>query len=154
MMGSCVIGIGSPHGDDQAGWLICDLLQPHLDPRIKIAKVASPIDVLDHFDAADCIWLCDGCRSLSKPGSLHRWVWPDPEIALCRFGGTHDLDLASALKLGERLGKLPPHVVIWGIDIQSVDPVAEISPDVRAAVANVVREIQAEIDQARIPQYA
>lgn len=154
MTEQCVIGIGSPHGDDQAGWLVCDMLQQGLDPRVRVGKVASPIDVIDHLDGVAHLWLCDACHSSRRAGSVHRWIWPDEEIRSCRFGGTHDVDLGSALRLAERLDRLPSRVVIWGIEIAGACPGEEVALATRTAVATVAQAIEGEVGLARLQSYA
>jgi hypothetical protein len=56
--------------------------------------------------------------------------------------------LCNALQLAERLGRMPPDVEIFGIEIGSYRPLDEISADVAQSVAELVEIISAELCEA------
>ncbi|MCA9178045.1 MAG: hypothetical protein KDB14_26460 [Planctomycetales bacterium] len=175
-----VAGIGSPHGDDQVGWLTIDALRATSEPTIgiEIRRVASPIDLLDLLGGRlDLLLICDACRGLAAPGAVIRSPWryanqqlaapesqrgqdgapacglpkvmptgstlvvPRDDFDLGCWSGTHDVSLPVTLQLAERLGKLPPTVVVVGIEVDSVEPLAELSAPVAGAVPRAVEEL-------------
>lgn len=78
-------------------------------------------------------------------GRLHR-LTPDALASAVTLTSTHDLGLADALALGERLGmSLPREVTIFGVEVE--DPFTfgeELSPELAACVEWVAAEIARE----------
>jgi len=139
------VGIGSPHGDDQIGWRVADELtnltsqvdrQEHEDlEKWQVRKAKSPVDVLNWLDSRGLIRrliICDACRSAAThggvgTGTVHCWIWPTEELESIQFTGSHDMGIAAVLDLARTLDRLPPKIDIWGIEIDSVEPAADIS---------------------------
>lgn len=121
---ACWIGVGSPHGDDRVGWDVTDRLRSRATlemetvPAVEFVKLASPVDLLDLADRPFRRWLiCDAFAGPGPVGRLRHWRWPADELDDVCFGGSHDVSLAASLTLAGNLGRLPPRVDIWGIDI-------------------------------------
>jgi hydrogenase maturation protease len=127
-----LVGVGSPHGDDHAGWWVAQRLAEvgprefwpgEIGPRdvgrraVSIVSVASPVDLLEYLEGVEQLHVCDAFVGDGPPGKLHRWHWPEPVIQQQRFIGSHDISLAATLTLAQNLGRLPDEVVVWGIDV-------------------------------------
>ncbi len=129
-----VVGVGSPHGDDQAGWLLAravvEALQLAAGPRL----LQTPSDLLLDDPLSGQLMLCDGLRSGASPGTVRLLAWPNAQIAQGRFSGSHDLGLPQVLALLERLGRLPPCVWLWTVEIGGAMPLEGVSPAVRAGI--------------------
>lgn len=153
-----LIGVGSPHGDDQAGWWVMDAIARRLkatslvagsrpdtfftsnqSPRIH--RATNPLQILDYLDGARWLGICDACHSGGVPGTWQSWQWPNPNIMASRFSGTHDLGLVATLELGQRLGRLPDTIWIWGIELQATVRNAAPSPAIIAAIPEVAENI-------------
>jgi hydrogenase maturation protease len=117
-----VIGIGSHHGDDRAGWIIAQRLRRRTNLPAQIVTLRSPTGLLDQQNGCDRLILIDTCVSGDTPGSIKRLEWPD--VAFRRPGGmsTHGLTLADALRLAERLDRLPREVVLFVIEGENYLP--------------------------------
>jgi hydrogenase maturation protease len=113
----CVLGIGSPHGDDQVGWLVVERLRKSLPKKILVETIKQPIEVMQFFSGCECAILVDACKTGAPLGTVTRLCWPDARIDQCSGCSSHGFGLASSLKLAERLGVLPPRVIILGIEI-------------------------------------
>jgi hydrogenase maturation protease len=155
------VGIGSPHGDDRAGWLVADALAQAcahvaaptnggsaLRRTVTIRKAGVPADLLDWMEGAATLIVCDAVRGAGMPGTLHQWRWPDAGIERYHSAGSHDLGLSGVLELAEKLGRLPPEVIVWGIEIGPVVPAAGASPQVLEALPDLVRRIWSELFHA------
>ncbi len=138
-----VVGIGSHHGDDQAGWLVADALSDRACPSCEVRKVASPIEILDWLEGLERLILCDACRGLGEVGETYHTVWPTTQITAVNWSGTHDLGLPTVLELAERLGNLPPEVHIWGIEASADAGLHHVHPDVHQAVTHIAAAIAA-----------
>ena len=148
-----IVGIGSPHGDDQAGWLVADRLSGELvHEAVAVRKATSPADLLDWVDDFERLIICDACRGMTRAGSLNRWMWPAGEIAEARWSGTHDLALPGALRLAAGLGRLPDPTVIWAVEGSSCDALAPLSAAIATAVPKLPMQSvgnSAEVAHAR-----
>ena len=111
----CFVGIGSPHGDDVAGWLVAEGLRQRQLPGWEVHSAATPIDLLD-WVRPDCpLWVADACRGDHGATGWQVWAWPGADHEVIWGGGTHDFSLPAVLTLAQRLGRLPADVRLWGI---------------------------------------
>ena len=147
-----LVGIGSPHGDDRAGWLVAEALaecsaRMHAAhaAAFQVCKASTPLDLFDWLDDMRRLIVCDAACGAGAPGTLHRWHWPDERIGQVRPAGSHDFGLAAALELADRLGRLPAEVVVWGIERGPALPGDRISPAVEKALPELIERVQAEI---------
>lgn len=111
----CFVGIGSPHGDDRAGWQVAARLQERNLAGWDVHVAASPIDLLDWVRPDRPLWVADACRGDRGARVWQEWRWPTEELSVTWGGGTHDFSLPGVLTLGQRLGRLPADVRLWGI---------------------------------------
>ena len=144
--GTLVVGIGSPHGDDRAGWLIAEHLQKRGPNRFDIKIAKSPVDLLDWLEGVSRLVICDACHGLGEIGRSHRWTWPAPEITTIAMSGTHNLALPTVLALAEKLGQLPDEVVIQAIEGANRTVSAEISHEVAGAIVLLADQIAVELN--------
>ena len=82
---SIVIGLGSPNGDDQAGWLVADEISRRLGSEIVTRNLASPIDLTLAIEGWSRAVIIDAIRTDRDTDRPRRWEWPSPEIALIRL---------------------------------------------------------------------
>jgi hydrogenase maturation protease len=128
-----IAGIGSPHGDDQAGWCVADgLLQGSCPARV--LALNEPIQLVDHL--AGCQWLLvvDACQSGASPGAISHLVWPDERIEFQHDHSSHGIGVGHALRLAEQLGRLPPRVEVFGIQVADCSAGSGLCDEVREAV--------------------
>jgi len=125
-------------------------LKSHAMPeaRVAIRKAATPADVLDWLEGTSRLMICDACRCGGPAGFAYRWIWPDPAIELAHGSGSHDLGLAGVLELAARLERLPPAVVVWGVELDSVEPQDTFSNSVRAHLPGIVDTIWRDLGHA------
>lgn len=78
-------------------------------------------------------------------GHLHVWVWPKFGWQTRRASGSHDMSLADALAIAERLGRLPQRVEILGVNIGEAPPSPHfgLSPGLRSLLPTIAAEISA-----------
>jgi hydrogenase maturation protease len=135
------VGVGSPHGDDRVGWLVADRVADRMGDAVSVRSARSPAELLNWIDRCDILIVCDAMMCDLPPGSWRSWNWPASDIARARFSGSHDLSLAAALALADRLGHLPTRVEIWGVSIENALPNDDLSPPVAAAAPEVADRI-------------
>lgn len=143
-----VIGLGNRwRGDDALGPLVLDALRKRntSNPTPHFEWLESPADTLTLINAWSqhpSVYLIDACyhNSLS-PGSLitvnNAQDRSDVLHSLRSFSSSHLLDLAQAMGLSSRLGKLPQKVVIYS----AVGEQFELGTEPSKAILHAVKEI-------------
>jgi hydrogenase maturation protease len=89
-----IAGLGSPHGDDQAGWLVVEKLASECpdDPDIMVRRASIPLDLLDWMEGVDVLHICDACEATETPAKLHRFTYRD-KTDVWASGGRESPDL-------------------------------------------------------------
>lgn len=144
-LATLVVGLGSAHGDDQLGWQVVGHLAAAIaDPSVSIRAARSPAELLDWLEGFERLIVCDACQGLGSPGAVRAWRWPDVPRGALRIAGTHDLGLADALALADRLRRLPAETIIYGVEAADCDPGSPPSEAITAAAfrlaAMIVRD--------------
>jgi hydrogenase maturation protease len=118
-----VIGIGSPFGEDQIGWLVTDALQqsdalqPYLGEQLQIIQSDRPgVTLLSEMEGAETVILIDAALSKEGESSL-RCLTVDELINTQSQVSSHGFGVQQALELGQSLGQLPKEVIIIAIII-------------------------------------
>jgi hydrogenase maturation protease len=142
-----VAGVGSPFGDDQAGWRLVDLLQCRPNTPARLMKVQEATQLVDELAGCTRLIIVDACRGVCQVGAVTRLVWPDARIARRHSQSTHGVGVCDALRLAEQLGRLPEVVEIFGIEVGECEPGREICHDVLQAVVELEAVIFAELSE-------
>ena len=117
-----ILGIGSPSGDDQAGWLAVDaLLAAGLD-GIDVEKLDRPgASLISLLGNVSRVILIDAMQGNVRAGEIQRFDqkdWP----GYCNGLSSHGFGVIAALTLARELGSLPPRLDLYGIGIGPVLP--------------------------------
>jgi hydrogenase maturation protease len=144
---SVVVGIGSPHGDDQLGWVAIDRLSAGLPEGVIARKARDGIELLEHLDGHDRAILIDAAAPAGRPGTVRSFVWPAVELAEYAPFCTHGLGLVDALRLAETLGRLPPRVTIHTVEAADTLPNAPLGECAAQAVDEVVAAVLCELER-------
>jgi hydrogenase maturation protease len=153
MIGVRVLGIGSPSGDDQAGWLVVDALL-----AIGVRATAVEIQKLDRPGAnlisllgdAVRVILIDAMQSDAPVGHIRHFNandWPAYRHGL----SSHGLGVLDALALARELGCLPARLDLYGIEIGAANPGEQAGSDVRAAAQQLGQRIAADLQATELP---
>jgi len=119
-----IIGIGSPHGADQAGWLVADALQrSELPARLPAGTVSFsqclfPAQLWQLVAGCDLAILIDAV--CAEPGTV---VEVDSGDLPHRkeLHSTHGIGVGEALALIPALTDQPPRVVLIGVGVDAED---------------------------------
>lgn len=144
----CIFGIGSPSGDDQAGWLTIDALRAvgvQCDAGILIEKLDRPgAGLIPLLDKAAWVILVDAMQGSGPAGGIQRFDqkdWPRYTKGL----STHGFGVLDALSLARELRSLPSRLDLYGIGIGSVLPGDEAGLEVHAAAQRVAAMIASSL---------
>ncbi|MEZ6133483.1 MAG: hydrogenase maturation protease [Pirellulaceae bacterium] len=165
-----VIGIGSPHGDDRAGWEVID----HLENRVSkpterpllLYKAAVPHDILDWLHRDVQLHIIDACSSVDRSVARFEIVQDESSglqvrsttatsvsqasivLKYLRSNSSHQFDLLSTLQLAAVLGSLPPRIVLWTIPMITTEKTADLSPQSLEYIAVCAVRIRQELCHA------
>jgi hydrogenase maturation protease len=138
-----VIGIGSPHGEDQIGWKVIQSLQDRvpLPCPVDVGTVSQPWNLLDYFQSQQLAVLVDACVTGSTPGTVT--VLETQDLTTNRFqrSSSHGSTVVEALELATILGIRPKHIKILAIEISAWSPDALVSAPVQQAIPLAVDRI-------------
>ncbi len=68
-----VVGIGSPHGDDQAGWRVIDLLAQSMPGHCQLCRAKVPHELLDGLGDVQRMHVVDACATAGTTEGLMRF---------------------------------------------------------------------------------
>lgn len=140
----CIAGVGSPHGDDQIGWRIVDILQKQQLPA-QVVRVRDPMGLLDCCDGCQQLVIVDACSTGALPGTISRLEWPDSRIKTRHRFSTHGISVAGVLELAGNLGRLPERAILFGVEVSRCLPGDEMSRPVAEALVELETRICQEI---------
>ena len=142
---SLIVGLGSPHGDDQLGWVAIDRLMPRVPRGIVALKARGGVELLEYLEGHDRAIVIDASVPAGQPGLIRSYAWPCPDLARCAPATTHGLSLIEALLLAETLCRLPRFVTIHTIEARDTSPVGTLSADVSRQLGVLVESMLAEL---------
>lgn len=163
MASALLIGLGNElRGDDAAGLLVAREARRLLRGEgaaaagagageaggaVEVLELAGePVGLLAAWDGAERVVLVDAVASGAPPGTVHRLdAAAAPVPAAFAGASTHALGLAEAVELGRALGRLPPSLLILGVEGASFAAGADPSDAVRAAIPGTAARAVAEI---------
>ncbi len=145
-----VIGIGNAFcGDDALGLFVAQRLRELTLPGVTILVQSGEGSALvEAWGNAGQVIVVDAISSAADPGTIHRLEVTGQPLPDHFFGrSTHAFGLAGAVELARQLDRLPPSLVIYGVEGKSFDLGAGLSPEVEAAAQGVIQQICQELHQ-------
>jgi hydrogenase maturation protein HypF len=118
-----IIGIGSPFGDDATGLLAAQILANAPPPNCEVIMADRPgVTLVELMEGAEAVILIDAVRSGAAPGTIHELSFDDLGQRGAHLVSSHDLDIATAVRLARRLGRAPDRALAIGLEIAPLDP--------------------------------
>lgn len=140
-----VAGCGSSHGDDRTGWRLAKLLRRKRHVPARVLAICDPVQLIEELTGCRRLIIVDACCHGKEPGSVVRCRWPDLRLIERHSHSTHCMRVGDVLRLADRLGRLPPQVEIYGVEVADCSPASEISPAVAYAVEGLAEHILEEL---------
>ena len=147
-----VIGVGNVwRGDDAVGPLAARRLRERLGPSVEVVEAEGDgLALLDLMEGVDHVILIDAVKGEGLPGATVRLdlsresCWGT--LVPC---STHAMGVADTIDFARAMGRLPKQVVLYGIEIESVESGASLSGAVREGLDIVVEQVNQEIERTR-----
>ncbi|WP_447974645.1 hydrogenase maturation protease [Nitrospira sp. Kam-Ns4a] len=149
-----VLGFGNGlAGDDAVGVRAAERLRPLLKGRAEVIAAGLAGHVLvDRLAGADAVIVIDAVAGGGPAGTLYRWAWgagrgAPPLEALRNRTSSHGWGVGDALALAGALGKLPPRLIVYGVEIGETTPGCSLGPAVARALDRLVRLVRREVER-------
>lgn len=143
-----VIGIGNDfRRDDGVGLAVVRRLQALEIPRLSCLEcTGDAASLLEAWDNRHDVVLVDAVLSGAPPGTVQRFDLREQSLSPgTTLHSTHALSIADAVQLADALGRLPQHLVIYGVEAADVGYGDVLSPAVDEAVEPLARRLAAEL---------
>ncbi len=144
------MGLGNPIlSDDGVGVRVAEALQSRFnqeDIMVMETSVAG-LDLLELLAGYDRAVIIDAIKTVGgRVGQIYR-LEPEDFTATQHAANPHDVNFATALELGNRLGlPLPQQITIFAIEVADTTTFSEeCTPDVRQAIPVCVKMIVEEL---------
>ena len=147
-----VIGLGNAlRHDDAAGLEVARLVRARVDAAVAtvLEHEGEPLGLIERWRGATAAIVVDATRSGAPAGSITRIdaaSAPMPHEA-AGSPSSHAVGLAEAIELARELGRLPPRMVVYGVEGARFDAGSGLSEAVRAAVEGLVEAVAGEVGE-------
>ena len=136
-----VIGVGNEYRSDDAVGLVVArrLRQLSLGNVTVIEESGEGTDLMESWKGADTVIIVDAASSGAKPGTIHRIDARAQRIptGLLRYS-THAFSVGEAVELARAMNRLPPRMVVYGVEGERFDEGTVLSRAVQGSVDAVV----------------
>lgn len=146
-----VIGVGSPFGEDQAGWMVAERLKNQIFTQTCLKKYVNVewhdrpgIRLIELMHETKNIFLIDAVKSGNKLGTIHRLKNSEIHEFKSLFS-THHVGIPQTLQLASVLNVMPDNIILYGIEIDNIEFHSTLSESVEVAINEVVVKINKEI---------
>ncbi len=147
-----ILGLGNPiMSDDGVGMAVARALEDKIDPKTATVAEASVggLNLLDLLAGYDRVIMIDAIKTEGgRAGQIYR-IDPEALKTTRHTASPHDINLATALELGKKLGmKMPKKIDIFAIEAADTEHFSEAcTPTVAAAIPVCVEMILREIGE-------
>jgi hydrogenase maturation protease len=153
-----VVGLGRPdRGDDAVGLAVAQAVAAVAPPHVVVLAYEDPTDLLELWAGFEVVVLVDAVRSGAPRGSIRMLetgtggdALPDSAWSGTGRAGTHAFGVAAAVELGRALHRLPPQVLLVGVEAGEFALGAPLSPPVADAVPAAVRTVLDLVGQGEV----
>ena len=132
--------------DDGVGPAVAELLREALAGDIEIVfQSGEGATLMESWRDALDVYLIDAVKSGAAPGTVFRLDASEPIPSQFFHYSTHDFSVAEAVEMARALKRLPPRMILYGIEGGDFSQGPGLSPQVAKAAEQVVKRIVMEI---------
>jgi hydrogenase maturation protease len=145
-----VLGVGNElRGDDGAGLAVAERLRARVPAGVAVVpREQEPTRLIDAWEGAAGAIVIDAVRSGAAPGTVHRFDASTDALPARFFrSSTHAFGVGEAIELARALGKLPPSVLVYGVEGERFDAGAGLTPQVESGVAKAADAVLVDLEQ-------
>ncbi|MDQ6692977.1 MAG: hydrogenase maturation protease [Chloroflexota bacterium] len=139
-----IIGVGDNYRqDDAVGLAVAQELGEYALHSVRAVECNwESLSLIDAWEGADVAIVVDAVCSGTEPGTVHRFEAQDEPLPSQLFRcATHDFSLADAVERARALGKLPPRLIVYGIEGSAFGHGMGLSEKVAVAAHDVIHDL-------------
>ncbi len=140
-----IIGIGNANcGDDAAGCLVAEALRGRDLSAVQILNASGePADLLEKFPTDGVLIFVDAMAEVAECGRIRKMDTSNDALPIDAFSSysTHGMGLPEAIEMARALGRLPPAVIVYGIEGRNFQPGDPLSPEVEEGIERLVDQL-------------
>ena len=141
-----VVGVGSPHGDDQIGWQVAQGVVQRLGlEEGQLHLLSRPVSQLWSLLHVPRLLIIDACQAGLPAASLRRVTIEQLESQTTGLLSSHGLGVAELLRLANHMAMEVEQIHLYGVQLQQTSPLAELSQSLKDALPHLVDQVVAEI---------
>lgn len=143
-----ILGLGNPfRGDDGVGRVLARRLREAAWPGVAVREESGEgAALMEAWKDADSVIIVDAVQSGDAPGTIHRLDARAQSVPAKFFHySTHAFSVAEAVELARALNQLPPRLILYGIEGRDFSAGETISPEVAAAMDDLLGRVRQEI---------
>jgi hydrogenase maturation protease len=137
-----IIGVGNLlMGDEGLGvHVVEELNKRELPPGVEVIDGGTGgIVLLNLMEGADKVIIVDAVLGGKEPGEIYVLGVDRLVKGVVKFFSLHEMDLLSTLRIGKELGKLPPELVLVGVEPKNYQEYSmDLTPEVKAVIPRVI----------------
>lgn len=100
------------------------------------------LSLIDAWEGADVAIILGAVSSGAEPGTVYRFEAQDHQLPSQLFEcSTHDFNLADAIEVARALDKLPPRVIVYGIEGEVFEEGMGLSEEVAETAHYVIHAV-------------
>ncbi|MEW5727137.1 MAG: hydrogenase maturation protease [Pseudomonadota bacterium] len=144
-----VIGVGHRfRGDDAAGPLVAERIAARALPGVEaIEHHGEGTDLMERWSGHDRVVVIDATCGGGEPGTIRQWDAMAAPLPAGLFPKhSHLFGLAEAVEMARLLGRLPPVLLVIGIEGTAFAAGDAMTPAVARALADIVERITPWVD--------
>ena len=142
------MGVGNEYRrDDAAGLRVARSIRQRQPTSVSVTEqTGEGAALMEAWQGAPAVILIDAVHSGGKPGTIHRFeAHAQPMPAEFFHYSTHAFSLAEAIEMARALKRLPPRVVVFGVEGKDFTSGIGLSPEVETATQEVTTRILSEL---------
>ena len=144
-----VLGLGNPLFQDEGLGIhfVHQLMQEEIDERVELIDGGTDaLALLGVVEEAEYLLIIDAIDGEQPPGSIQQISGENiPRLVAGRVSA-HQIGFQEVLALASLRGRLPAHIVLIGVQPQSLDWGTELSPPVATTLPLLTEMVYAQIN--------
>ncbi|MEP7355696.1 MAG: hydrogenase maturation protease [Anaerolineales bacterium] len=145
-----IIGVGNEYrGDDAVGLAVARRAQAVVAAPVVVLEASGEgVALMDAWQGAGTVVVIDAVYSGGAPGTIYRFEAQTTTIPVRFFHySTHAFSVAEAIELARALDRLPPRLILYGIEGKSFAAGAGLSPEIEQAAGDVLARLLEDIQR-------
>jgi len=141
-----IVGVGNILcGDEGVGVHVIEELKKHrLPDHVEVYDCGTGgLDVLEFLEGCDKAIIVDAVKAGMEPGKIYHFRLGEigAKERRIKMMSLHELDLISAMKIGEKAYNIPRNIIVVGVEPKSVEMGVDLTAEVEEAVPIVIQDI-------------